>query len=832
MPEPDAGATAAGVAAADGPAGPPRPRIARGRTSDRDHAVAEDDAGLAVGPRATHAVGMPATLAIARRSRALGPVRALRAYRRMNQPDGFDCPGCAWPEPAAGSHHLEFCENGVKAVQEEATKRTITRDFFARHAISALRERTEHWLGQQGRLSEPMYRAPGADHYAPIGWDDAFALIGERLRALPDPDRAIFYTSGRTSNEAAFLYQLLVRCFGTNNLPDCSNMCHESSGVALGETIGIGKGSVTINDLVAADVIVIAGQNPGTNHPRMLMALEQAKQRGATIITVNPLPEAGLQRFDNPQTARGLAGRGTQLTDLFLQVRLGGDLALFQALNRLLLDAEAAAPGTVLDHDFLRERTDGLDALTAHLGALDWDAVLRATGLERSEIEQAAAILARSQGTVVCWAMGLTQHRDAVPTIREIVNLLLLRGHVGRKGAGVCPVRGHSNVQGDRTMGIWEKPPAAFLDALERTFGVPMPREDGHDVVEAIRAMRDGHADVFLAMGGNFASATPDTPVTEAALARCGLTVQVSTKLNRSHVVTGREALILPTLGRTDRDLAPPDAEGKRAPRSVTVEDSMSVVHASRGRFAPPSDALRSEVEIVGGIARATFGPAPGAQLDGARGDDIADAPFAGPPTRDPAAIDWEAMAADYALIRARIEATIPGFEQYELRASWPGGFVLPHSPRDEQRFETATGRARLTVNELVPLEIPPGRLLLQSLRSHDQYNTTIYGLDDRYRGITAGRRVVFVRPEDITELGLEDGQMVDLIGEWQGEERRADGFRVVAYPTARGCAAAYYPETNPLVPLDSTASGSNTPTSKAIVVRLEPAAVREATGR
>lgn len=812
---------------------PPRPRIARGREHDREHPVAEDDAGIEVGARATHAVGMPATLSIARRSAKLGPVRALRAYRRMNQPDGFDCPGCAWPEPEGRTHALEFCENGVKAVQEEATKRTITRDFFARHPVAELRERTEHWLGQQGRLAEPMYLAPGADRYAPIGWDDAFALIGERLRALPDPNRAAFYTSGRTSNEAAFVYQLLVRCFGTNNLPDCSNLCHESSGVALGETIGIGKGSVTINDLVAADVIVVAGQNPGTNHPRMLMALEQAKQRGARIITINPLPEAGLQRFDNPQTVRGLAGRGTPLTDLFLQVKLGGDLALFQAFNRLLLDAEAAAPGTVLDHEFLRERTDGLDALTAHLGALDWDAVRRATGLERARIDEAAALLAASKGTVVCWAMGLTQHRDAVPTIREIVNLLLLRGHIGRKGAGVCPVRGHSNVQGDRTMGIWEKPPAAFLDAMERTFGVPMPRDDGHDVVEAIRAMRDGRVDVFLAMGGNFAAATPDTPVTEAALARCSLTVQVSTKLNRSHVVTGREALILPTLGRTDRDQAPPGPDGRREPRFVTVEDSMSVVHASRGRFAPPSDALRSEVEIVCGIARATFGPptrdgarpavhAPSAGERPRTPESVGEEPFAGPPTRDPAAVDWEAMAADYALIRRRIEATIPGFEQYELRASWPGGFVLPHPPRDEQRFETATAKARLTVNELIPLEVPPGRLLLQSLRSHDQYNTTIYGLDDRYRGIKAGRRVVFVHPDDLAEQGLADGQIVDLVGEWRDGERRADGFRLVAYPTARGCAAAYYPETNPLVPLDSTASGSNTPTSKAVLVRLE----------
>jgi len=788
----------------------PRPRIPRGRRVDpaHDHDVVEDDGGLEVGPPRDHAVGVPATISIARQSlRHLGPVRALRAYGRMNQPAGFDCPGCAWPEPEEGSHHLEFCENGAKAVAEEATRRTITRDLFARHPVSELRTRTEHWLGQQGRLTEPMHLAPGADHYAPITWEDALALIGERLRGLPDPNRALFYTSGRTSNEAAFLYQLLALCLGTNNLPDCSNMCHESSGVALGETIGIGKGSVTINDLVAADVIVVAGQNPGTNHPRMLMALEQAKQRGARIITVNPLPEAGLRRFDNPQRLRGLAGRGTELTDLFLQVRLGGDLALFQALNLLLLEAEDAAPGTVLDHEFLRERTDGLEALTAHLRALDRDAVLRATGLRWEQLERAAAMLASSRGTVVCWAMGLTQHRQAVPTIREIVNLLLLRGHVGRNGAGLCPVRGHSNVQGDRTMGIWEKPPEPFLAALERTFGVPMPRAHGHDVVDAIRAMRDGRAEVLVALGGNFASATPDTAATEAALARCALTVQVSTKLNRSHLVTGREALILPTLGRTDRDLAPPGPDGRRAPRFVTVEDSMSVVHASRGRFAPPSDALRSEVEIVCGIARATFGPRDGAAAG------------------SPAAIDWEAMAADYALIRERIAATIPGFDDFELRASWPGGFVLPHPPRDERRFETATGRARLTVNELEELAVPPGRLLLQSLRSHDQYNTTIYGLDDRYRGISNGRRVVLVHPDDLAERGLRDGQLVDLVGEWRDGERRAPAFRTVAYPTARGCAAAYYPETNPLVPLDSTAIGSNTPTSKAIVVRLELAA-------
>ncbi|MGE4426689.1 MAG: FdhF/YdeP family oxidoreductase [Solirubrobacteraceae bacterium] len=803
---------------------------------------------MRVGPPAEHAVGMPATVSIARQTlRHLGPVRGLRAYAAMNKPGGFDCPGCAWPEPEGdaaggqgGAHHLEFCENGAKAVAEEATRRTIDRGFFARHDVDDLRGRAEHWLGQQGRLTEPMHLAPGAAHYAPISWEDAFALIARELGALDSPDEALFYTSGRTSNEAAFLYQLLVRAFGTNNLPDCSNLCHESSGVALGETIGIGKGSVTVNDLVMADLIIVAGQNPGTNHPRMLMTLEEAKEHGARIITVNPLPEAGLKRFDNPQRVSGLTGRGTDLADLHLPIRLGGDLALFQALGRRLLQAEEEAPGTVLDHEFLDGRTEGFDELREHLLDLDDDEVTVATGLTTAEIDEAFALLLASRRTVVCWAMGLTQHKHAVPTIKEIVNVLLLRGEIGRKGAGLCPVRGHSNVQGDRTMGIYEKPAESFLAGLDATFGIRSPREHGLDVVDAIRAMRDGRAHVFIGMGGNFASATPDTDVTEAALRGTRLTVQVSTKLNRSHLVTGREALILPTLGRTDRDPGP-DGEV----RAVTVEDSMSVVHASRGRFRPPSKALRSEVDIVAGIARALFGPAAtdagtspgravgpsaraevvaGGEVEAAATDRGDGAPIVGDRAAA-AAIPWEDLAADYARIRDRIEAVVPGFESFNARAAWPGGFVLPHPPRDERRFDTPSGRARLTVNPLTWPKVPAGRILLQTLRSHDQYNTTIYGMDDRYRGIHGGRRVVFVHVDDLAALGLADGDTVDMVGEWSdGIVRRADGFRAVAYPTARGCAAAYYPETNPLVPLDSTAEGSNTPTSKAIVVRIVPA--------
>ncbi len=761
--------------------------LGRGRTT-RDHDVPEDDAGLSVSPPPDHAVGMPATLSIAKQTmRHLGVARGAQTLAKINQPGGFDCPGCAWPEPGAGAHHLEFCENGAKAVAEEGTLRRIGRSFFARHSVADLQERSGYWLGQQGRLTEPMFLAEGATHYAPISWDDAYDLIARELRALDSPDEAAFYTSGRTSNEAAFAYQLLVRAFGTNNLPDCSNLCHESSSVALSETIGIGKGSVTINDLVDADLIVIAGQNPGTNHPRMLTTLEEAKERGAKILTINPLPEAGLSRFDNPQKLAGLIGNGTELTDLFLQVRLGGDHALFRAFNHLLLAADDSRPGSLLDHEFLRERTLGLDALRADLATLDWAATETATGLTRAEIEEAFALLRASERTVVCWAMGLTQHRDAVATIQEIVNTLLLRGMIGRRGAGLCPVRGHSNVQGDRTMGIYEKPSPGFLDALASEFGFEPPREHGLDVVDTIGALADGRVQVFMAMGGNFMSATPDTPATEAAMRGARLTVQVSTKLNRSHAVTGQQALILPTLGRTDRD----------GDQVVSVEDSMSVVHGTRGHLPPPSEHVRSEVRIVCELAERLL-------------------PDSG--------IPWAEMAADYAVIRRHIEAVVPGFEDFERRLSWPGGFILPHPPRDSQTFDTPSGKAHLTVNAVEPIVVPPGHLLLQTLRSHDQYNTTIYGLDDRYRGIKGGRRLVFVRPSDLTKLGLADGQKVDLVADtFDGTERRADDFRIVAYPTARGCAAAYYPETNPLVPLRSVAKRSNTPTSKSIVVRLVP---------
>lgn len=716
----------------------------------------------------------------------MGVRRTALTLLKVNQKDGFDCPGCAWPEPDA-RHTAEFCENGAKAVAEEATRQRVTDDFFQRYPVAELATRSGYWLGRQGRLTRPMYLAEGAARYTPVSWERAFAIVAEELTALGSPDEAVFYTSGRTSNEAAFLYQLFAREFGTNNLPDCSNMCHESSGSALTETLGVGKGSVLLEDLHRAELIIVAGQNPGTNHPRMLSALERAKAGGAKIITVNPLPEAGLERFKNPQTARGLAGGGTALTDLFLQVRIGGDQALFRTLGRLVL----TAGGT--DEAFVREHTRGFEEYAAIAGALDWAEAERATGLPRAEIEEAARMVLASGSTVVCWAMGLTQHKHSVPSIKEIVNLLLLRGDIGRPGAGVCPVRGHSNVQGDRTMGIFERPGTAFLDALEREFGFAPPREHGLDVVRAIRALRDGQAKVFFAMGGNFVAASPDTAVTEDAMRRARLTVHVSTKLNRSHCVTGARALILPTLGRTERDT---QAGGEQF---VTVEDSMGMVHASRGRLEPASARLLSEPAIVCRLARAVLGPG----------------------SRTP----WAEFEADYGLIRDRISRVVPGFENFNRRVAHPGGFTLPHGPRDSRSFPTASGKAHFTAAPLEYPQVPEGRLLLQTLRSHDQYNTTIYGLDDRYRGIRNGRRVVLVHPEDAIALGFPDGSYADLVSEWRdGTERTAPGFRVVHYPTARGCAAAYYPETNVLVPLDATADTSNTPASKSLVVRLTPA--------
>ncbi|MPY76930.1 MAG: FdhF/YdeP family oxidoreductase [Actinophytocola sp.] len=767
------------------------------RPPDRD---VDEDALRVVEPGHAAAGLTGVQVSLRRGWEQMGIGRTARTLPLLNQRAGFDCPGCAWPDPLAADGDrrkaAEFCENGAKAVAEEATIRRIGADFFARHSVAELAERTDYWLGQQGRLTQPMILRHGDDHYRPIGWDAAFDVIAENLAALGSPDEAAFYTSGRTSNEAAFAYQLLVRCFGTNNLPDCSNMCHESSGAALTETIGVGTGSVSLSDVEHADLVLVLGQNPGTNHPRMLSSLERVKHRGGRIVSVNPLPETGLRRFKNPQNLSGIVGSGTALADEFAQIRIGGDLALLKALSGLLVLADDEAPGWVLDHEFIEKHTHAFTEFAEQARDIDWAATERATGLERQQIERIARMLVESDRTVVCWAMGLTQHKQAVATIREVVNLLLLRGMIGKPGAGVCPVRGHSNVQGDRTMGIYEKMPESFLHALEREFGVTVPRAHGRDTVEVLRGMHEGRIKALVAMGGNFAAATPDTEVTERALRGCALTVHVSTKLNRSHVVPGNTALILPTLGRTERD------GQESGEQFVTVEDSMSVVHASRGRLRPASDHLLSEVAIVSRLARRLLG--------------------AQHPVR------WEEFERDYDVIRDHIARVVPGCEDYNQRVRQPDGFVMPHPPRDSRTFPTESGRANFTVNVPEPVEVPDGRLLLQTLRSHDQYNTTIYGLSDRYRGIEDARRVVLVNADDIAALGFADGDLVDVVSEWMAahggvEERRASRFRIVAYPTARGCAAAYYPEANPLVPLGAVAEKSNTPVSKAVVVRLEP---------
>ena len=717
----------------------------------------------------------------------MGVKNTAKTLRKLNQADGFDCMSCAWPDPDPEHRHTaEFCENGAKAVAEEATKKRATTEFFSRYSIAELDKHDEMWLGQQGRITHPMVKRPGGTHYEPIAWSDAFALIADHLNGLYSPDQAIFYTSGRTSNEAAFLYQLFVRAYGTNNLPDCSNMCHESTSVALAESIGIGKGSVSLRDIYDAELIVIAGQNPGTNHPRMLSALETAKLRGAKIISINPLREAGLVNFRNPQKPRGIVGKGTDLADLHLPVKINGDLALFQAIGSLLVKWDA------IDHEFIESHTTGIAAWAEHVNAIDWAVVEEASGLTQGQIIEAAEMIRDSEATIYCWAMGLTQHRNSVATIKEIVNLAIARGDIGKRGAGLCPVRGHSNVQGDRTMGIWERPPAHFLDALKDEFGFEPPREHGYDVVDSIRALRDGKASVFIGMGGNFIHASPDTEVTIEAMRNAALTVQVSTKLNRSHLVCGETALILPTKGRTEKDVT---TQGEQY---VSVEDSMSSVHASRGPLEPASPMLRSDVAIVSGIAQAT----------------LADSP-----------LDWAGMAEDYGIIRDHISRVVPGCEDYTAKVDRPGGFVLPHPPRDSRSFHTRSGLAEFAVSPIEVLQVPDGHLLLQTLRSHDQFNTTIYGLSDRYRGIEDGRRVIFVHPDDIVALGFDDADIVDLVARWDDDDitRVAEGFRIVAYDTPRGSAAAYYPETNPLVPLDSTAIGSNTPTSKSVIISLAP---------
>lgn len=730
----------------------------------------------------------------------MGVGRTLKLMAKINQKDGFDCMSCAWPDP---EHRkiAEFCENGAKAVTWEATPLKIPREFWAEHSLPSLEDKTEYWLGMQGRITEPVYKPAGSDHYEPIDWESAFRIIADGLNGLDHPDEAAFYTSGRASNEAAFLYQLFARVLGTNNLPDCSNMCHESTGTAMQHSVGIGKATISYGDFLESDLIIIMGQNPGTNHPRMLTALQEAKAAGAQIVAVNPLREAGLIGYKDPQRVRGYVGKPNGIADQYLQIRLGGDMALLQAVAKRVLEAEKERPGEILDHEFIAQHCDGFEEFAAHIAQVDEREVEQATGLAAAEIDDLAERYMKADRVIIAWAMGLTQHRRAVDTIKEIINLLLLRGNIGKPGAGASPVRGHSNVQGDRTMGVWEKMPDSFLDALGAEFRFDPPRKHGVDAVDGVRALDAGKIKVWVGLGGNLVGAISDTNLAESAMRKSRLSVQFSTKLNRSHVVTGDEALILPVLGRTEVDVQ------RTGPQYVTVEDSVSAVHASHGQIPPTGPEVRSEIAVIAGIAHATLGDRHG--------------------------IDWLGMIDDYDKIRDHIARVVPGCENYNEKTRRRDGFVLPNGPRDERRFDTETGKARITVNQLEPVDCPPGRLLLQTMRSHDQFNTTIYSLNDRYRGIKKGRSVVFVHPDDLAELGLEDGQTVDIFSEWKDEpDRVLRGFRTVAFPTALGCAAAYFPEANALVPLDSTALESNTPVSKAIVVRLEASDTPAGVGR
>jgi molybdopterin-dependent oxidoreductase alpha subunit len=723
-------------------------------------------------------------------SRDSGLIRGSKALLAMNQQDGFDCPGCAWPEPATRDR-FEFCENGAKAIAEEATTARLTPEIFAELSVADLRLLSDFELGQLGRITQPLVLEDG--YYRPIAWDAAIALWAEELR-MAGPDRSVFYTSGRTSNEAAFLYQLVGRLLGTNNFPDCSNMCHDSSGVALSEAIGIGKGTVSLSDFEHADLIFVIGQNPGTNHPRMLTTLREAAKRGATIVAVNPLREVALTRFAHPQKPLDLLG-GVELAKHFVQIQIGGDHAFLLGVAKAVIERDQGGAsrggdastvkrdlGAVVDMLFVAEHTDGHDAWRAHVTALPWEMLVARSGVDEATMRAIADVYIGADSVIACWAMGLTQHKHAVATIQEIVNLMLLRGNIGRPGAGLCPVRGHSNVQGDRTMGIYHLPRPAFLDALGAVFDFAPPRTPGLDTVATVHALERGEVGVFTGLGGNFVSATPDSARAAAGLERCALTVGITTKLCRTHLYPGARALLLPCLGRSEQDAA----------GFVTVEDSMSIVHRSHGVLAPVSEHLRSEPAIVAALGRA---------LHGKR-------------------IPWEDLAADYDRIRDAIARVVPGFEDFNTRVREPNGFQLPNVGRDRS-FSTIGGRAKFSIATPPDLTLQPGRLRMMTIRSHDQYNTTIYGNDDRYRGIRGERRVVFVNPADMVELGLVERQVVDLVSEWDDGERVAEKFIVVPFDLPRRNAATYFPEANPLIPLDSVADRSRTPTSKSVVIRI-----------
>ena len=732
------------------------------------------------------AAGLPAILSTGKHAISkMGVLTSMVTLSKVNKFSGFDCPGCAWPDPDTHRTIAEFCENGAKAVADEGTKFRADPNFWSRWSVSDLSKKPDHWLNKQGRLTHPMILRENSDHYEEISWTDAFGTIANELSKLESPDEAIFYTSGRTSNEAAYLWQLLARSFGTNNLPDCSNMCHESSGVALNQSIGIGKGTVKLEDFEKADLIIVVGQNPGTNHPRMLTALRDAKKSGASVISINPLVETGMVRFKHPQNPLEVLGYGNSISDEHVRVRLNGDQALFRGFAKTLISNSKE------NDSFIEDYTSGYDEYRSIVLSTKWKEISKISGIDRAEIERVGKLISNSKATICCWAMGLTQHKNSVATIQEITNLLLLGGNIGREGAGVCPVRGHSNVQGDRTVGINHDPSDEFLKSLKREFGIPPVDKRGFDSVESVRKMRDGGASVFLSMGGNFLSAMSDTNATAAALSNCNLTVQISTKPNRSHLITGKTGLILPCLGRTEID----STGGSE--QFITVENSMGVVHKSSGHRRPASKNLLSECSIVSGIAES---------LDKETGNSN---------------IQWGELVSDYDKIRERIEATIPGFDDYNIRCRNKSGFYLPNPPRDNLVFETNTGKANFVSHELMPVSVVKGSFLMMTIRSHDQYNTTIYSTNDRYRGISGGRRIVLMNKSDIENNEWKEFQEVTITSHFEGEEISANGWKIIAYDIPEGNVATYFPESNILVPLDSVADRSNTPTSKSVIVTI-----------
>jgi molybdopterin-dependent oxidoreductase alpha subunit len=740
-----------------------------------------DRTGLRLSKVKNTAAGIPAAVSSLNHGiRKMGVTKTVRSLLMVNQKEGFDCPGCAWPDPEHRTS-FEFCENGAKAVADEAMKANVDASFFQKYSITDLLKKSDFWLNNQGRISQPMIRNEGSNHYQPIDWNEAFDLVAQHIQSMEDPERGVYYTSGRTSNEAAFLYQALVRALGTNNMPDCSNMCHESSGKALTETIGIGKGTVHLEDFNHADLILVIGQNPGTNHPRMLTALRDAKKKGAKIISINPLPETGLKRFKHPQDYMNADFQSTQLANLFVPVRIGGDAALLKGIMKTLVESGA------LNTSFIDTKTIGFDEFQASLENYSWTQIVQDSGIKRSVIEEIATMCDESNATIACWAMGLTQHRNGVAVIQEVVNLLLMGGHIGRKGAGVCPVRGHSNVQGDRTVGIWEAPSESFLDKMEDGLKFKIPRKHGYDVVHSIHAMEEKNVDVFISMGGNFLSATPDTRRTANGLQHVELTVQISTKLNRSHLITGKTALILPVLGRTEIDI---QEEGEQF---VTVENSMGVVHRSKGGMKPVSTNLVSEPYLV-------------AQLGHRLCPDV---------------LPWTDFMKDYDSIRDLMEQSLNGFDDYNRRVRQTNGFLLPNPPRDSCEFNTPSGKASFSIHSLPDVNIQPDRFILMTIRSHDQYNTTIYGLHDRYRGVHGNRRIVFMNALDMSERNLKTRDVINITSHFDGVARESKDWIVVPYEIPRGNLAAYFPEANELVPLESTAHISNTPTSKWIEVSL-----------